>query len=126
MAATILNNALFDTLRAQYSAVTQSTSKALPYLQGLVGNMRQSEQTDYMYLPEGALLTSFVIRMDEAYDVVQYDLLTNVRQFATGLPWIGIGANEVWVVHFVHHLPMQILGHKEVYIMRATGGGKPS
>ncbi len=122
----LLRNCYFDTQRSTFTAGTGVTGRPTAYLTDQYGAFEQADVQDYIYLPEGAILSSFMITVDLKMDIIQYDSIVNIRKLDKVTPWVTLGANEVYRVHYIHYRPFGVLGHKEVFIYRITGGGLPS
>jgi hypothetical protein len=81
---------------------------------------------DYRTMPEAALTSNYLVKVEAGTDIVAEDTITKVTLIDAPLytPWDELGANETLTVIFPQNSAAGPLAHRKLYCKRVTGGGQ--
>lgn len=124
-------NVLFDVLRPTYNNSTGQTSTPGPFQSSYEGHLRQVDQQDYTWLPEGAASASHVLLIDEGLNLGEGDVLTNITREVDGqayddsIPPDGQvnSATVVWRVLYVTPTRPVSLSYRKAAVKKIISSG---
>lgn len=121
-------NVQVSTARAHYSPTTQITSAPTTYLQAISGHIMPNPATAYQPLPESALKSPFLLKVESGTDMRDGDIILKIILLSDGItPWPGLNiatnSNETWCVAYAQESTPGPLSYRAIYIDRVRGGG---
>ena len=120
----VFPNVLIWTARPAYSAST-GTSAPVAYLAEVEAHAGPISQSEYRSLPEAALESSYLVKVDIGTDITVGDMISQVTlpDDPVFTPWDQLGVNEVLWVVFARNSAAGPLQYRMLYCKRETGGG---
>ena len=120
----VLPNVLISTSRPAYSSTT-GTSAPTAHLSQIVAHAGPVPASSFHVLPEAALTSDYLIKVDIGVDIKTGDMITQVtlNDPPTYTPWDGLGNNETLSVTFDGDSAAGVLQHRQLYCKRITAGG---
>lgn len=120
----VLKNVVISTSRPTFSA-NAGTSQPSPYLSQIDAHAGPVPSSDFHVLPDAALTSEYLIKVDTDMDIKTGDVITQVslNNPPVYTPWDGLGSNETLWVTFDRTSAAGPLAHKRLYCKRITAGG---
>lgn len=120
----VLPNVVIWTNRAVFSSAT-GTSAPTPYLSEIEAHAGPMTQADYRTMPDAALSSNYLIKVDIGTDIIAEDTVPKVALNDPPVfsAWDALGINEYLVVIFVQNGAAGPLATRYLYCKRITGGG---
>lgn len=120
----VLKNVVLATSRPAYQA-TSGTSAPVPYLSLIDAHAGPVPASDFHVMPDAALASDYLIKVDIGTDIKTGDVITQVAQNNPPVytPWEGLSGNEALWVTFDRASSAGPLAHLRLYCKRITAGG---
>jgi hypothetical protein len=120
----VMPNVLISTSRPNFTAST-GTSAPSEYLSEIEAHAGPITQQDYRALPDAAMESQYLIKVEVGTDIVTGDQITQVtlNNPPVYTPWDALGGNETLWVIFARDSAAGPLQHRQLYCKRETGGG---
>lgn len=125
-----LANVLITTARSTFDPATNATSAPVIYLENVLASIAPIKATQYAALPEGALRSQYVAKVDAGTDIATGDRIVKMTLLDGITPWPGDTAaqdgsdptSQWWVLFHQEQAPI-LFASRALYLGRETGNG---